>query len=117
MLFAQFFAHVGGVQPAFLITDSLESHGFYSEEYRPEIGEYSARDTLANTGLLKVWLYGGAPGEINQVVEAYTDGSVGDLTNFAKWLIEEIGATDSECEQICRAVELIEAEEVEGAAP
>jgi hypothetical protein len=112
MLFAQFFAHVGGSQPTFLISDSLESHGFYSEEYRPEAGEYSARDTRANTGLLKVWTYGGAPEEISHIVEAYTADRVGDLTAFAKWLIEEIGVTDSECEQICRAVELIEAEEV-----
>jgi hypothetical protein len=108
MLFAQFFPAGGSSHARFLILDSLESHGYYSEEYTAEVGDFEARDLKGNTGLLKVWSYGGAPEEIETVIEAYAGGErFGDTTEFAAWLLREVGASDSECEQLCEAAERI----------
>ena len=64
-----------------MLTESLEGHGYYSEEAESadfSAGDYAARDTRANDGLLKLWSFGGAPEEIHLVAAAWSEsGSVG----------------------------------------
>ena len=110
MTFAQFFPVSGFAHEAFLLTDSPVSRGYYSEEAESAdfaAGDYAARDTRANDGLLELWSFGGAPEEILLVVSAWSvDGSVAadECEAFAAWLVAEAGATAAEAEQIVAAV-------------
>ena len=110
MKFAQFFPVSGFSDEAFLLTESLEGHGYYSEEAESAdfaAGDYAARDTRANDGLLKLWSFGGAPEEIHLVAAAWSEsGTVGsdEWDAFAAWLVGEVGATAIEAEQIVQAL-------------
>jgi hypothetical protein len=107
MLFAQFTPDGGCPHARFLVFATLDSHGYLSDEYTAEVGDFEARDLAGNLGLLKVWSFGGAPEEIETVIDAYTGGErLGDITEFAAWLLD-IGASKSECEQITEAAERI----------
>lgn len=107
MLFAQFSAN-GNHHDRFLILESLESHGYFSEEYTGEAGDFEARDIKGNTGVLSVRPHSGSPSEIEITIAAYTGGGVlqsEDITDFAAWLLREGGASDLECKQIFEATE------------
>ena len=109
MKFAQFFPVSGFAHAAFMLTESLEGHGYYSEEAESadfSAGDYAARDTRANDGLLKLWSFGGAPEEIHLVAAAWSEsGSVGadEWDAFAAWLVGEAGASATEAGQIAEA--------------
>jgi len=106
MKFAQFFPVSGFAHEAFLLTESLEGHGYYSEEAETAelvAGDYAARDTRGNDGLLKLWSFGGAPEEIHQVAEAWSESGKVAATEwdaFTAWLVGEAGANTTEAEQM-----------------
>jgi hypothetical protein len=110
MKFTQFFPVSGFAHEAFLLTESLEGHSYYSEEAESAdfaAGDYAARDTRANDGLLKLWSFGGAPEEIHLVAGTWSESdtvAASEWEAFASWLASEAGASTTEAEQIIEAL-------------
>lgn len=110
MIFAQFFPTSASSHAPFLIADCLTSYGYYSEEAESTelaVGDYAARDTRANDGLLKLWSFGGSLSEIHMVAYAWSaNGDVpeDERDDFAQWLLVQLGASVREAAHITQVL-------------